>query len=393
MNQEEARVESGGLHSSDYWQTKNGRIRIGLMRRYLAALTLLITGAYVCADSLLPTEDGTEWEYKSTELLTGEPPKQSVVVVRSSKESFEGKELLKLETLSDEIVTKAELIQADDGGLTCLARLGRDGKIVKLEHPETMVPPSLKVGMRWDQKGEVEGVRLLQHWEVVGLEPVTVPAKQFLAYHFHCEGSGLISAVIDRWFVLGTGMVKEITVVKVPGALHRVTLELQKITFGGTKPEPKPASPSPRQELPSSPVPVESPGPAPAATAGLPASEPNEIKSGTPAKLLTVEVSSDPEGGLKTEFGSDVSNIYVRWHGHGLPENATVRVAWIAEDVGDLVEPNFIVDETETAASAPDASARFTLSRPPDGWAEGKYRVEFYVNDALTETVKVTIGK
>jgi hypothetical protein len=68
-------------------------------------------------------------------------------------------------------------------------------------------------------------------------------------------------------------------------------------------------------------------------------------------------------------------------------------VAWVAEDVGDLVEPNFVIDETETIAPTPDASARFTLGRPPDGWAEGKYRVEFYVDDTLTETVKVTIGK
>ena len=106
-----------------------------------------------------------------------------------------------------------------------------------------------------------------------------------------------------------------------------------------------------------------------------------------------MEVSSDPAGGLKTEFKSNVANIYVRWHGHDLPEGARVRVAWVAEDVGDLVEPNFIIDETETVAAAPDASARFTLGRPPDGWAEGKYRVEFYVDDILAETVRVTIGK
>jgi hypothetical protein len=88
-----------------------------------------------------------------------------------------------------------------------------------------------------------------------------------------------------------------------------------------------------------------------------------------------------------------VENIYVRWRGRGLPEGARVRVAWVAEDVGDLVEPNFIVDETESVAPAPDASARFTLGRPPDGWAEGKYRVEFYVNDELEETIRVTIVK
>ena len=72
---------------------------------------------------------------------------------------------------------------------------------------------------------------------------------------------------------------------------------------------------------------------------------------------------------------------------------ARVRVAWVAEDVGDLVEPNFIIDETESVAPAPDTKARFTLARPPDGWAEGKYRVEFYVNDELEEMVRVTIVK
>ena len=110
-------------------------------------------------------------------------------------------------------------------------------------------------------------------------------------------------------------------------------------------------------------------------------------------KRLTVEVSTDPSGGSKSEFKSDAQNIYVRWHGDGLPKDARVRVAWIAEDVGDLVEPNFVIDETEGVAPAPDASARFTLGRPPDGWAEGKYRVEFYVNDELEETIRVTIVK
>jgi hypothetical protein len=113
----------------------------------------------------------------------------------------------------------------------------------------------------------------------------------------------------------------------------------------------------------------------------------------SPSKKLTVEVSSDPGGGLKTTFKSHVANIYVRWHGHDLPEGAKVRVAWVAEDVGDLVEPNFVIDETETVAPSPNASVRFTLGRPPDGWAEGKYRVEFYVDGALVETVRVTIDQ
>jgi hypothetical protein len=159
--------------------------------------------------------------------------------------------------------------------------------------------------------------------------------------------------------------------------LQRLTLELNKITEVLSKPV----------ATPSSGAPVAS-----SATPSEPAASPPE-KAAAPSKKLTVEVSSDPAGGLKTQFKSDVVNIYVRWHGHDLPDAARVRVAWVAEDVGDLVEPNFIIDETETIAPAPDASARFTLGRPPDGWAEGKYRVEFYVDDELAETIGVTIDK
>jgi hypothetical protein len=184
-----------------------------------------------------------------------------------------------------------------------------------------------------------------------------------------------MSVALDRWFFPGIGFVKETTVVRGPtgGLLQRTTVELQK-----------------RPEI----IAKAAPTPSPAAASPEPSASAQEKKdSVSPGKKLIVEVSPDPSGGSKTEFKSDVENIYVRWHGRGLPEHARVRVAWVAEDVGDLVEPNFIVDETESVAPAPDSSARFTLARPPDGWAEGKYRVEFYVNDELEETIKVTIVK
>lgn len=97
--------------------------------------------------------------------------------------------------------------------------------------------------------------------------------------------------------------------------------------------------------------------------------------------------------GSLTEFSSDTPKLYVRWEGHNLPEEARVRVAWVVEDVGGIVEPNFVVDQTEIVAPARDAGARFTLARPSDGWAEGKYRLECYVNGELTETVRVQIHK
>jgi hypothetical protein len=195
-----------------------------------------------------------------------------------------------------------------------------------------------------------------------------------------------MSIKLDRWFVPGTGFVKETSVVRGPGVMQRVALELNKIPEVLSKPV---VTPSTAASKPAEPRPESSPQPAATVSSGP---SPQE-QAVVPPKKLTVEVSGDPAGGLKTDFKSTVANIYVRWHGHGLPEGARVRVAWVAEDVGDLVDPNFVIDETETVAAAPDASARFTLGRPPDGWAEGQYRVEFYVDDLPVETIKVTIEK
>jgi hypothetical protein len=219
-------------------------------------------------------------------------------------------------------------------------------------------------------------MEMRQHFTVAGEEPARGPAGSFRAFHIHCQEASVMSVALDRWFVPGVGLIKETTLVRGPtgGLLQRTTLELQARPEIVAQPE---ASPSVAA--------ASSPSPAPTAE--------QKKQPAVSEKRLVVEVSPDAAGGSKNEFKSDVKNIFVRWQGHGLPEGARVRVAWVAEDVGDLVEPNFIVDETETVAPAPDAKARFTLARPPDGWAEGKYRVEFYVNDELEETIRVTILK
>ncbi|HWM25635.1 MAG TPA: hypothetical protein VNP98_12495 [Chthoniobacterales bacterium] len=361
------------------------------MRKSFLAAALVLAAVSVRAEALLPTGEGTTWEYDSTETLTGAAPVRSVVTVRAGKQLFDGKEVVKLETLSGNAVSKTELVSVNENGVMCLARSGKDGKIAKLNPPEPVIVGPLKVGAAWDSSGEVAGIKMRQHFTVVGEENVTVPAGRFRAFHLQCEDSSLMSIKLDRWFVPGTGFVKETAVLRGPGVLQRITLELNKMTEVLSKPAASPpaASPKPTEQRPSS-TPVAAV--TPAATPSAPAASPEEQTTPPPRKL-TVEVSSDPAGGLKTQFKSDVANIYVRWQGHDLPDGATVRVAWVAEDVGDLVEPNFVIDETESVAPAPDASARFTLGRPPDGWAEGKYRVEFYVNDLLVETVPVTIGK
>ena len=335
------------------------------------------------AEGLLPMADGTTWEYELREEFGGPaaaPPSSTTSIVRVGRESNEGKEYLKIETMVEEAVTKTELATADEKGVVCYFRAGKDGRLAKLDPPQVIIPAELKAGTTWDSDGEVAGTEIHQHFVVTGEEPILVAAGSFRALHVHCEDSSVMSVKQDRWFVPGVGFIKETTVVRGPtgGLLQRVNLELQKKPEIVAKPVVEPTPPPP----PASPTP----------TAPLrgPAIETDPAQS---SKRLAVEVSTDPAGGSKSEFKSDAENIYVRWRGRGLPEGARVRVAWIAEDVGDLVEPNFVIDETESVAPTPDANARFTLGRPPDGWAEGKYRVEFYINDELEETVHVTIVK
>lgn len=353
------------------------------MRKLALTATLIFLTVLARADQLMPTAEGTTWLYQSTEEVGGPdaaPAVRSTSTIRAGKQIFEGKEFVTLDTLADDVMTKTELVTVNDRGVVCTARGGRDGKIVKVDPPATIVPATLKVGDTWDSEGPVAGMEMQQHFTVLAEEMVRVPAGPFRAFHIHTADSSVMSITLDRWFVPGLGFVKETTVVRGPtgGLLQRVTLELQKRPEVVARPEPTP-----------SPVAAPSASKAPAADA---TPTPNEQQPAS-EKKLSVEVSTNPTGGTKTEFKSDVANIFVRWHGHGLPEGAKVRVAWVAEDVGDLVEPNFIVDETETIAQAPDASARFTLGRPPDGWAEGKYRLEFYVNDDLEETIRVSIVK
>ena len=353
------------------------------MRKLGLTATLVFAVAVARADQLLPTADGTTWQYESTEEFGGPaatPPVNSLITLRIGRQTFDGKDFLKFETFIDQSLSKTELITIDDHGIVCHARGGKDGRIAKLDPPQTIVPGSLKVGDSWESDGEVAGMEIHQRFTVAGEEMVRVPAGSFRALHIHCGDSSVMSVALDRWFVAGLGFVKETTVVRGPtgGLLQRTILELQK-----------------RPEVIATPTATPSPSAAPPGPTPTPPIRGPEIETqpSAPGKKLTVEVSTDPGGGSKTEFKSDVENIYVRWHGRGLPQGAKVRVAWIAEDVGDLVEPNFVVDETETIAPDPDSSARFTLGRPPDGWAEGKYRLEFYVNDELEETVRVTIVK
>jgi hypothetical protein len=322
------------------------------MRKFNSTVAMFFIAVSVWGAPLIPTKQGTTWQYNVRDEAGGEAtPAESQIRYRiNGTQQFAGKELLKLETFAGDIITKTELVAVDQNGISSFAHTGKDGALIGFISPQVIVPAKLKMGASWDCVDEIADVRVHQHFTVASAEKVSVPAGSFQAFRLHCEESAPMSVVIDRWFVSGTGFVKEISTLRSPtgNLLRRRTLELMK----------------------------------------PPALEASTKDS---AEKLSVGVSSRPIGAFEKEFSANTQNIYARWEGHGLRKNSKVRAVWIAEDVGDIAPPNYKVDDAVATAGAPDAHGMFTLSRPDDGWAPGNYHVEFYLDGTLIETVKLRI--
>lgn len=329
------------------------------MRTCCAGLLLLATAITAQAESFFPRTVGTSWEYDRT---GAEPGRVTVRIAELA--ATDGRDLLKLETLTNGNLVKSDWLSIDEQGVFEQRRRIGEQDPVQFNPPRLLLPMPLQVGTTWELDDEVEGSEMHQRFEVLAEENVTVPAGKFRAWHYRCEQPWPISISIDRWFVTGTGVIKDITATHGPGGrlLARTALVLTKFTLAPPPPEPPPS-------------------------AAISAASPNP----TWAAKISLEVMKEREGEPTTTFQADAPNIFVRWEGRNLPVGSVVRVAWIAEDVGDLAEPNFIVDQSNTEVTSSEFGARFTLSRPKDGWAPGKYRVELYLNDILTQKVDVTI--
>src|SRR5919199_2388884 len=117
------------------------------MRRF--ALILAVAIAPICSavgDSLLPIEPGTTWRYAVADQAGGvvaNEPRTEIVRIAGTQE-FEGKPLLKFETLRDDTLVKTELYEVGDRGVVCHARGVRGESLVKVDPPQTIVPADPK---------------------------------------------------------------------------------------------------------------------------------------------------------------------------------------------------------------------------------------------------------
>ena len=335
----------------------------------IVSLLLATTSiSLVSAGQLIPTAEGTSWRYNMTQEVDkglsvsdvkADPDgkiRLPVLYRIEGTENVDGKDLLKFEMHRAGVVTNTDLLTVDEHGIICSARINVDGEMIKLDPPQTIIAAPLKRGTSWSFDGQAGDMKVHQHYDVTGEEDVEVPAGEFHAFRIHGEQTSPSPMTIDRWFAVGTGIVKDVTTMRSTRGdlLERISLELAG--------RPK--------------------------IVGRP-----EVKSDATPKKLSVSLATGRFGRPATTFSSDTPQIYARWQGYRLRKGAKVRAVWIAENIGDDAPSDYKVDEASTIAEGPTAHGAFTLSRPDEGWPPGDYRAEFYVDEVLVETAKLKIVK
>jgi hypothetical protein len=329
---------------------------------------LFISTATALTAPLIPTSDGTSWQYNMTEEIgkglnipDAKPDADGkirlpVLYRINGTENIDGKDLLKFEMHRAGVITNTDLLTVNEHGIICWARINLDGELVKFDPPQTMIATPLKKGASWDFNGQAGELRVDQHYDVVGDEDIKVPAGGFHAFRIHGEQASPSPMTIDRWFASGVGIVKDVTTMRDANGdlLQRISLEL-----------------------------VERPK----------ITERPEVKPDAVPKQLSVSLAKNSFGKAMTTFSSDTPEIYARWQGQRLRKGAKVKAVWIAENIGEDFPQDYKVDEVSAVAESPTAHGAFTLARPEDGWAPGDYRVEFYVDDVLVDAVKLKIAK
>jgi hypothetical protein len=276
------------------------------MQKIAVLMLAAIPFAFISAGQLIPTAPGTGWRYKMTE----EPGKGlripdsktdatgtirvSVLYLSAGTEDIDGKELLKFEMHRAGVVTNTDLLSIDEHGIICAARINLDGELIKLNPPQTIVATPLKRGASWNFDGQVGDMKVHQHYDVTGEEDVDVPAGEFHAFRIHGEQTSPSRMTIDRWFVPGTGIVKDVTTMRNSGGdlLERISLELAE-----------------RPKI------VDRP----------------EVKSDNAPKKISVDLGKQRFGKPATTFSSDTPQIYARWRGDRLRKGAKVRAVWLSE--------------------------------------------------------------
>jgi hypothetical protein len=330
------------------------------------ALICFVALTTAFATPLVPIQPGMTWRYSMTEEV-GKGLKLSnlkqdadnkvrlAVIYRLDKtEDVDGRQLLKFEMHRAGSITNTDLVTVDERGIICWARINLDGELIKFNPPQTMIAAPLKSGATWTFDGQAGELKVHQQYDVTEEQDIEVPAGEFHAFHIHGEQNSPSRMIIDRWFVPGTGIVKDVTTMRAADGdlLDRISLELAE-----------------RPKIENRP----------------------EVTSNTAAKRVSISFAKDQFGKASTMFSSDTPQICVRWQGQRLRKGGKVKAVWVAENLGEDYPPDYKIDEASATVESQNAHGVFTLARPEDGWATGDYRVELYVDDVFVDAAKLKI--
>src|SRR5262245_18679343 len=340
-------------------------MRIKIVRNLCVAVCCFGLSS-VFAAPVIPTAPGTSWRYNMIEEIGKGLNVSNVKADADGKirlpvlyrlegtEDVDGKDLLKFEMHRAGTITNTDLLTVDEHAITCWARVNLDGEFVKFSPPQTMVATSLKKGASWDFNGQAGEQKGQQHYHVVGEETNDDALGKCPAFRIHGEQTMPNRMTVDRWFGPGVGIVKDVTTMQ--GAKGDL---LQRISL----------------EVAEGPKIVERP----------------EVKSDAAPKRLAVSLAKDRFGKPMIAFTSNTPEIYARWQGQRLRQGANVKAVWIAENIGEDFPQEYKIDEASAIAASPTARGSFTLEKPEDGWTPGDYRVDFYVDNVLVDSVKMKI--
>src|SRR5438034_8040761 len=214
-----------------------------LPKRKIKILGLLLASAplaLVSAEELIPTAPGMSWRYnmiqevgkglRVPDLKTDADGKirRSVLYRIAGIENVDGKDLIKFEMHRAGVITNTDLLNIDEHGITCWARINLDGELIKFNPPQPMIAVPFNRGATWNFDSHAGDLKVNQHYDVIGEEDVEVPAGEFHAFHIHGEQTSPSRMTIDRWFSAGTGIIKDVTTMRATDGdlLERISLEL-----------------------------------------------------------------------------------------------------------------------------------------------------------------------
>lgn len=109
--------------------------------------------------------------------------------------------------------------------------------------------------------------------------------------------------------------------------------------------------------------------------------------SASTANISDAWMSSDEDGTQRVMAFAQDAVFYVQVDLQNAPDDTTLKAVWTAVEAQDT-EPGLVITETEFTTG--DGLVHFTLSND-NLWPIGKYKVDIYLNNQLTNTVEFEV--